>query len=286
MPDDISSPAEARGRGGAPGEGGVCGAPGERGAGARPLIALPQRYAASTSALRYAAVVTARALADAVFRAGGEPFMMHPGPPDEAAERLARCAGLLLPGGGDVAPWRYGGGGEVHDAVYDVDDAQDAFDLALARCALGRGLPTLAVCRGMQVVNVALGGTLRQDMGGGGGVHRHLVHPVRVAAGSAVAGALGAERTRASCYHHQCVARPGRGLVPTAWAADGTVEALELPGGEGWFVAVQWHPEDTAGVDAGQRGLFEGLVREAGGGVGCGAECGGVGAGCAVPRAP
>ncbi|MFI8874733.1 gamma-glutamyl-gamma-aminobutyrate hydrolase family protein [Streptomyces sp. NPDC055243] len=238
----------------------------------RPLIALPQRYAASTSALRYEAVVTARALAEAVFRAGGEPFMMLPGPPGEAAARLARCEGLLLPGGGDVAPWRYAGGSpsEVHGAVYDVDDAQDAFDFALARRALTCGLPVLAVCRGLQVVNVALGGSLRQDMGGvevegvTEGAHRHVVHPVRVAACSTVARALGAETVSASCFHHQCVERLGRGLVATGWAADGTVEALELPGGEGWFAAIQWHPEDTAASDAAQQGLFGALVQAAG----------------------
>ncbi|MGW2224054.1 gamma-glutamyl-gamma-aminobutyrate hydrolase family protein [Streptomyces formicae] len=249
-------------RGPVPGRGDVHTRPRPR---TRPLIALPQRYAASTSALRYAAVVTARALADAVFRAGGEPFMMHPGPPGEAAARLARCAGLLLPGGGDLAPWRYATGSDVHRSVYDVDDAQDDFDLALARCALARGLPTLAVCRGMQVVNVALGGTLRQDMGGPASDHRHKVHPVRVAAGSTVARALGAEKVDASCYHHQCVDLAGRGLEPTAWAADGTVEALELVGGAGWFAAVQWHPEDTAATDASQQGLFTGLIQEAGG---------------------
>ncbi|MEV7191236.1 gamma-glutamyl-gamma-aminobutyrate hydrolase family protein [Streptomyces sp. NPDC093510] len=246
----------------------------------RPLIALPQRYAATTSALRYAAVVTARALAEAVFRAGGEPFMMLPGPPEEAAERLSLCAGLLLPGGGDVAPWRYGvgvrggAGAGVHGAVYDVDDAQDDFDLALARYALPRGLPTLAVCRGLQAVNVLLGGTLRQDMGGPGSEHRHVVHRVRVAGGSTVARAMGGGGVGAvggvegggadvSCYHHQCVERLGQGLVATAWAADGTVEALELPGTSGWFAAVQWHPEDTAEVDGRQRGLFEAVVRAA-----------------------
>lgn len=250
----------------------------------RPLIALPQRYAATTSALRYAAVVTARALAEAVFRAGGEPFMMLPGPPEEAAERLSRCAGLLLPGGGDIAPWRYGvgrgsppeGGPGVHSAVYDVDDAQDDFDLALVDCALAAGLPTLAVCRGLQAVNVALGGTLRQDMGGPGAEHRHVLHPVRVAAGSTVARAMGADagagvgaggvgsgEVVVSCYHHQCVDRLARGLTAAAWAADGTIEALELVRGRGWFTAVQWHPEDTAEEDAGQQGLFESLIRAA-----------------------
>ncbi|MGW5862289.1 gamma-glutamyl-gamma-aminobutyrate hydrolase family protein [Streptomyces sp. NPDC055239] len=240
---------------------------------------MPQRYAESTSALRYEAVVTARALAEAVFRAGGEPFMMLPGPPDDVAARLAHCDGLLLPGGGDLAPWRYaadGGGFEVHGSVYDVDDAQDAFDLALARHALACGLPFLAVCRGLQVVNVALGGSLRQDMGGaegagagagagtGAGAHRHVVHSVRVAAGSAVACALGgAESVSVSCFHHQCVEVIGRGLAPSAWAADGTIEALELPDGEGWFVAIQWHPEDTAAADAAQQGLFGALVQAA-----------------------
>ncbi|MEV0121494.1 gamma-glutamyl-gamma-aminobutyrate hydrolase family protein [Streptomyces sp. NPDC050703] len=231
----------------------------------RPLIALPQRYAASTSALRHAAVVTARALAEAVFRAGGEPFMMLPGAPDEAAGRLERCAGLLLPGGGDLAPWRYADGADVHGSVYDVDDAQDAFDLALARLARDRGLPTLAVCRGLQVVNVAFGGTLRQDMGGPGRCHRHRTHPVRVAPGSVLARALGAEETEVSCYHHQCVDRVGRGLVPIAWAADGTVEALEPVCATGWFTAVQWHPEDTAASDGAMRGLFDALVAAAAG---------------------
>ncbi|MGW5737108.1 MULTISPECIES: gamma-glutamyl-gamma-aminobutyrate hydrolase family protein [Streptomyces] len=239
--------------------------------GPRPLIALPQRYATSASALRYAAVVTARALAEAVFRAGGEPFMMLPGPPGETAARLARCDGLLLPGGGDVAPWRYegaraGSGTRVHGSVYDVDDAQDTFDLALARSALARGLPLLAVCRGMQVVNVALGGSLRQDMGGAEAgsrrAHRHVVHPVRVAAGSAAARALGTESVTASCFHHQCVESLGRGLVPTAWAADGTVEALELPGARGWFLSIQWHPEDTAPSDPPQQALFDTLIQQ------------------------
>lgn len=151
--------------------------------GTRPLIALPQRFSASASALRYSAVVTARALSEAVLRAGGEPFMLHPGPPEEVDERLARCDGVLLPGGGDLAPRLYDTNAEVHDRIYDVDAEQDAFDLAVARYALTSRLPLLAVCRGLQVVNVALGGTLRQDMGGRGHDHRHRVHRVALAAG-------------------------------------------------------------------------------------------------------
>ncbi|MFJ9896006.1 gamma-glutamyl-gamma-aminobutyrate hydrolase family protein [Streptomyces sp. NPDC091280] len=234
----------------------------------RPLIALPARFAATTSALRYGAEVTARALVEAVWRAGGEPAAIHPYAPDgtadpaEVAARLARFDGVLLPGGGDLAPYRYGAGA-AHESVYDVDDQQDGFDLEVARRTLESGLPLLAVCRGLQVVNVALGGTLEQDMGGPEREHRHVVHPVTVEPGSLLARATGAEKVDASCYHHQRVDRLGGGLRVTARAADGTVEGLELPGAQGWFTAVQWHPEDTAHEQAAQQGLFDALVRAA-----------------------
>lgn len=110
---------------------------------------------------------------------------------------------------------------------------------------------------------MALGGTLEQDMGGPEREHRHLVHPVTLEPDSVVARATGAEKTDVSCYHHQRVDRLGTGLRVTARAADGTVEALELPGAHGWFTAVQWHPEDTAHEDPAQQGLFDALVRAA-----------------------
>ncbi|MGW3106378.1 gamma-glutamyl-gamma-aminobutyrate hydrolase family protein [Streptomyces sp. NPDC001100] len=234
----------------------------------RPLIALPARFSATTSALRYAAEVTARALVEAVWRAGGEPATIHPYAPDGTADpaevttRLARFDGVLLPGGGDLAPYRYGAGA-AHESVYDVDDQQDGFDLEVARKALELGLPLLAVCRGLQVVNVALGGTLEQDMGGPDREHRHVVHPVTLEPGSVLAAATGAEKVEVSCYHHQRVDRPGDGVRVTARAADGTVEGLELPDARSWFTAVQWHPEDTAHRNAAQQGLFDALVREA-----------------------
>ncbi|MFF4658486.1 gamma-glutamyl-gamma-aminobutyrate hydrolase family protein [Streptomyces sp. NPDC001381] len=227
----------------------------------RPLIAIPARFSATTSALRYAAEVNARALIEAVWRAGGEPASVHPAPAD-AASRLARFDGVLLPGGGDLAPHRYGAA-DTHASVYDVDETQDAFDLDVARTALDLGLPLLAVCRGLQVVNVALGGTLEQDMGGPAREHRHVVHPVAIRRGTLLERATGAEKIEASCYHHQRVDRVGPGLTVTARAADGTVEGLELPGARGWFTAVQWHPEDTAHEDPAQQGLFDALVRAA-----------------------
>ncbi|GGI96442.1 gamma-glutamyl-gamma-aminobutyrate hydrolase family protein [Streptomyces brasiliensis] len=227
----------------------------------RPLIAIPARFSATASALRYAAEVTARTVTEAVWRAGGEPVSLHPADTGTAA-RLDRFDGVLLPGGGDLAPHRYGAT-STHSSVYDVDDLQDTFDLELARHALESGLPLLAVCRGLQTVNVALGGSLEQDMGGPEREHRHLVHPVRIRPGTLLEEATGAEKADASCYHHQRVDRLGTGLTVTATAADGTVEGVELPGAPGWFTAVQWHPEDTAHEDPAQQGLFDALVAAA-----------------------
>lgn len=210
----------------------------------RPLVAIPGRFSASASALRYGAVVTARALSESVLRAGGEPLTVHPyGSP----ERLRFADAILLPGGGDLAPSCYGAA-EWSAEVYDVDPEQDAFDLAVAEWALAHDVPLLAICRGMHVVNVALGGTLVQHMEP---THRHLVHPVK--ASGRVAGLLG-QTPDVSCFHHQCVDRLGDGLVPTAHAQDGTVEAVELPGAR--FLGVQWHPEDISAHQA----LFDALV--------------------------
>ncbi|MCG7526326.1 gamma-glutamyl-gamma-aminobutyrate hydrolase family protein [Streptomyces sp. OfavH-34-F] len=235
---------------------------------ARPLIAVPARFSAGASALRHAAEVNARALVEAVWRAGGEPATIHPhapggrADPADTAARLARFDGLLLPGGGDLAPHRYGAR-HTHDSVYDVDDEQDAFDLEAARQARALELPLLAVCRGLQVVNTALGGTLHQDMGGPGRDHRHLRHRVRLTPGSALHRVTGTDRTEASCYHHQHIDRLGTGLTITARATDGTVEAVEAPDTPGWFLAVQWHPEDTAPTDPAQHRLFTALVTAA-----------------------
>ncbi|WP_327582857.1 type 1 glutamine amidotransferase [Nonomuraea sp. NBC_00507] len=231
----------------------------------RPLIAIPARFSASASALRHRAEVSARALVEAVWRAGGEPVSLHPhapagvADPVEVAGRLARFDAILLPGGGDLAPHRYGDL-VAHESVYDVDDEQDGFDLEVARQALAAGVPVLAVCRGLHVVNTVLGGTLEQDMGGAGVEHRHVLHPVAVLPGSLLEGTTGAQKVNASCYHHQRVSRVGEGLAVTAEAADGTIEALEAPGLASWFVAVQWHPEDNAHEESAQQSIFDAFV--------------------------
>ena len=230
----------------------------------RPLIAVPARFSASASALRYGANVASRALIDAVYAAGGEPVVIHPVASEagidqeEVANRLWYVDGVLLPGGGDLAA--HWSGQEPHESLYDVDLEQDAFDLAVARHALAVGLPLLAVCRGNQVVNVALGGDLIQDLGER--MHRHVVQQIQVAPGSLLEGIVGAEPT-ISCYHHQGIGRLGDGLRSVAQARDGVIEAVELEGARSWYLGVQWHPEDTAAADPVQAGLLCALVEAA-----------------------
>jgi putative glutamine amidotransferase len=223
----------------------------------RPRIVVPARFSESASALRYRAEVTSRALVEAVWAAGGEPLMIHPvaaASMAEVAERLSIAEGVLLPGGGDLAAhWT---GQEPHPSLYDVDETQDAFDLAVARFALTRGVPLLAICRGLQVVNAALGGTIVQDMAAH---HRHRVHAVRVEAGSALAKITDGQVT-VSCYHHQCLDRLAGGLRVVATAEDGVIEAVELDDAAGWFLGVQWHPEDQWADVPAELGIFEALV--------------------------
>jgi putative glutamine amidotransferase len=228
------------------------------------IVAIPGRFSASASALRHRAVVTARALSEAVLLAGGEPVTVLPWAPggevtvDQVAERLHFADAVLLPGGGDLSPARYGQQ-VAHDEVYDVDDEQDAFDLAVAEWALTTGVPLLAICRGTQVVNVLRGGDLAQHMDE---PHRHVVHEVGVDTSSRLASAVGS-RVRASCYHHQSLGRLGSGLRVVARAEDGTPEAIELEEPASWFLGVQWHPEDTATSDDAQLAILRALVHAA-----------------------
>ncbi|MEV0203334.1 gamma-glutamyl-gamma-aminobutyrate hydrolase family protein [Nonomuraea sp. NPDC050691] len=192
-----------------------------------------------------------------VVRAGGQPVLLPPaGEPGPVAARLD---GLILAGGGDIDPARYQE--EPHERVSYVRGFRDDAEFALLEAALEREVPYLGVCRGLQVLNVALGGSLHQhlpDVVGhtehspGPGVFGHL--PVRPAPGSRLAKALGTEPVEVPHYHHQAADRLGRGLSVTATAADGTVEAVELDG-HPFAVAVQWHPE--AADDC---ALFEALV--------------------------
>ena len=223
----------------------------------RPLIAIPGRFTESTSALRRRGVVNARALLQAVYAAGGEPLTVFPDA-DPTPERLDWCDGLLLPGGGDLAP-RFYGQDWASEHLYDIDETQDEFDLAAVRWAEAAGTPMLSICRGTQVVNTVHGGDLEQHMAEG---HQYLTHEVAVRS-PALAAILGGERAQVFCHHHQRIRRLGDGLACAATCRDGTVEAMVAADTTRWYLGLQWHPEDTAATDRRQAGLFEVFVAAA-----------------------
>lgn len=204
---------------------------------------------------------------DAVRRAGGRPALVLPGDDTPPEELLSPFDALLLVGGGDVDPARYGH--EPHATIYGLEPDRDDLETELLHTADRTGLPTLAICRGMQVMNVAFGGTLIQHLPdldaylphGTPSGRDHLAHDVKAAPGSRLAEAAEAEVLTCSTHHHQGVGRLGEGLAATGWSEDGLVEAVERDGG--WMLGVQWHPEDTASEDPRQQALFDALVEEA-----------------------
>jgi putative glutamine amidotransferase len=204
-------------------------------------------------------------------RGGGLPVALG-GPLDvDPAELLAPFAGLVLLGGPDVDPARYGE--TAQPEVYGIDARRDRFELSLVRAALEQGLPFFGVCRGLQVLNVALGGTLWQHLGDldlpvahgvPAGEGAPAVHPVDVGPGSRLAGLVGGAGRIERCVsiHHQAVRRIAPSLVATGRSPDGQVEALETPPGGPWCVGIQWHPERSAEGDPVQQGLFDGFVAQ------------------------
>ena len=199
--------------------------------------------------------------ADSIFEAGGV-AMLLPSPGHDSGELAASAldglAGLLVAGGADVDPARYGAGRDR--ATGPARPERDAWEISLIQQAISRDLPVLGVCRGLQVLNVALGGTLVQHLPDVVGtddhcpiVGEHGRHDVELKSGTRLYALLG-DRTTVATYHHQAVDRPGVGLRATGWAADGTIEAVESQDGS-WVLGVQWHPE----VHDGAR-LFAGFV--------------------------
>jgi putative glutamine amidotransferase len=199
--------------------------------------------------------------------AGGRAALIPPGEPDPSG-LLDAVSGLVLTGGGDIDPSVWGG--TTHETVYMTDRARDSLELALARLAVERGTPLLAICRGMQVLNVALGGSLHvhvPDVVGEAVLHRvpprgPIPHKVTVDPTSDLSQILGATDIEPMSWHHQAVDRLGDGLRAIAWAPDGVVESVELAR-HPWLVAVQWHPELTAATDPTQAALFDAFVAAA-----------------------
>ncbi len=204
-----------------------------------------------------------------VVRAGGVPLVLPTVSNEFVGRWLGLIDGLVLIGGGDIDPARYHG--PVHETVYNVDAPRDAAELELAREVLQRRIPTLAICRGLQLVNTVLGGTLHAhlpDVYGEKVTHRApprvpIPHELRVDPHSRLAGQLGGTRLSAASWHHQAIDRLGEGLRAVAWADDGVIEAVELEE-HPYLTAVQWHPELTAADDPAQQALFDELIALAG----------------------
>lgn len=204
---------------------------------------------------------------DAVRRAGGAALTIPPGEDWEAV--LPLLDAVVVTGGTDIDPAEYGGD-RCNPHILAVDAERDRSELSLVRQLLvERELPLLCICRGLQVLNVAAGGTLYEHIPD---IHERDIHrdeaglwamqAVRVEADSLIADVMGVTQLSTSSGHHQAVRALGAGLRIVAAAEDGIVEALELPG-HPWLIAVQWHPEVTAAQDQSQQALFDALVAKA-----------------------
>ncbi|MGI9953491.1 gamma-glutamyl-gamma-aminobutyrate hydrolase family protein [Moorellaceae bacterium AZ2] len=209
-----------------------------------------------------------RAYIEAVTCAGGIPLVLPPGPGDFVDRYLEIIDGLLLTGGGDIDPVFFDQ--EPREGLGRVLPERDEFELSLTRKALERGKPILALCRGMQALNVAAGGTLYQDISREvPGCWQHSQrkprscphHTIETVPGTFIAAILG-PRARVNSMHHQAVRDPGEGLRVSAWAGDGIIEALEGTGGS-FVLGVQWHPEELIAFYPQQRQLFHHFISAA-----------------------
>ena len=209
----------------------------------------------------------------AVERAGGVPVLLTPFHSPAALDALwPRLDGILLTGGGDIAPARFDE--TAHPETSLISEERDALELDLVtRRAVDDGVPLLAICRGLQVLNVARNGSLHQHVPDVFGVTPNHAQPdaravrshaVTVEPGSVLARVCAATDLRVNSFHHQAIKELGDGLKAVAWAEDKLIEAVELPGARGFVLAVQWHPEELVEEDEAARRLFEALVREAG----------------------
>lgn len=203
-----------------------------------------------------------------VIDAGGLPLLLPHHRPEDAPRVLEGFDGLVMVGGDDIHPHRYGKPDE--GVSKGVNPSADDSDLAFAAAAMQLGIPLFAICRGYQALNVAMGGTLHQDSVSEDGLHRpisavpHEVmaerHPITVAPGSRLAGAYGAHERVVNSIHHQSIEQVAPGFRPVAWAPDGTIEAIEPDDPSARVLAVQWHPEKI--TEEGDHVLFRYFIDE------------------------
>jgi putative glutamine amidotransferase len=223
----------------------------------RPKIAIVGRFTEQASAIRSLGVVSSRRLLEAVWAAGGEPITFLPVENPNWKERLEGYQGVLIPGGGDIDPKWYGEEPQTEE-LYGVDDLQDENDFSIAKYAFDNGLPVLAICRGFQLVNVLMGGSLVQHMEKD---HRHHIHNVTIDKDAEGLG-LSNPVLESSCFHHQAIKDLGKGLEVLARAEEGHVEAFKIEA-KAWSYGVQWHPEDNYKTNPQQMELFTKFVSEA-----------------------
>jgi len=207
----------------------------------------------------------------ALERAGLIPLIVPPlSSAEAAASVLDSVAGLVLTGGEDVDPARYGE--KRHEKVVSVNAARDATEAALVEEARARGTPVLAICRGIQILNVALGGSLVQDIPtqcettidhDDEGARTSRSHEVSIEPGSLIARAVGTEHCTVNSFHHQSVKRVADGMRVTARSPDGIIEGIESTDEDWWAMGVQWHPEEmTESAEPWDRGLFKAFAKQ------------------------
>jgi putative glutamine amidotransferase len=208
----------------------------------------------------------------AVQEAGGIPVLLPPHLAADAQTALwQRLDGLVLTGGGDIDPARFSD--SRHPSVEDVSPARDELEIGFTRRALDDDVPLFAICRGIQVLNVALGGTLVQDLPSqrpGPIAHsqreprQQPTHAVKVMGeGTRLGRVLGTLEVSVNSMHHQAIDALGFGLREVAWAPDGVIEGVEMPGEDRFVLGVQWHPEELVGHDQAARNLFAAVVEAA-----------------------
>lgn len=226
----------------------------------RPLIAIPGRRSDEAKGQRTSVVLGGRRYADAVQRAGGLPVVIPPTDDvDLIRATVERCDGMVLLGGGDVSPAQYSQ--EITARLFGVDEFIDDFEIAAVQHAVTLDLPVLAICRGHQILNVAMGGTLIQHLENFE-VHRDTMHDVQLTPGSLVAKAMGTTQPITHSFHHQAIDTVAPSLTVVGHYSDGTIEAVQHTSAT-WVIGVQWHPEDTAETDSANQGLFNALVQRA-----------------------
>lgn len=226
----------------------------------RPTILIVGRWSSSVGSAGNQGVYVSRKLLAAVAAAGGEPVMVWPQDQQRAERLIGMADGIILPGGVDL-DLRPFGVPEVHPEETHAPADQDAADVTIARAALAAELPLLAICRGMQVLNIVMGGTILQHFEDTTVSHRNARHAFAVRQGSRLAGVLGSTEVTGFSNHHQACDRLADGLQLSASSEDGIVEGFESA--DGRILGVQWHPEIDAAEEPVHRTPFDWLVRAA-----------------------